>query len=328
MRTGRVGDACPAARNSLRAQALPRDRNGFPIVSLEAQIEPRHLPIVAGRGFEATDVTSPAFVAVVNETLARTVWPGRNPLGQRVRPDLFSAFGGGRSEWHTVVGVARDVKQRVERATAGELYVFAEEHAMAPSTMNVALRTTLPPAALSQTIERMVREVGASVPVVRLRDMDAVFDESIGQPRLLAQILVMFAELALLLAAVGTYGVLSYMTAARRREIGVRIALGAARGRVVLLVMRQGLVLVALGVVHRDRRCARTEPPDCVAAVWRAADRSRDAGCRRDRDYARRGACLLAAGVACVTARSERHPPGRLTYIRIVHTCVTGADTS
>jgi ABC-type antimicrobial peptide transport system permease subunit len=114
--------------------------------------------------------------------------------------------------------------------------------------MNVVMRTTLPPAALSGTVERAVREVDASVPVVRLRDMDSVFAESIRRPRLLAQLLGAFAALALLLAAIGTYGVLSCMVTERRREIGIRVALGATRSDVLTHFMRQGLQLTALGV--------------------------------------------------------------------------------
>jgi ABC-type antimicrobial peptide transport system permease subunit len=115
--------------------------------------------------------------------------------------------------------------------------------------MNVVLRTTLPPAALSGTLERLVREVDPAVPIVRLRDMESVFAESIRRPRLLAQLLGTFAGLALLLAAVGTYGVLSYMVTQRRREIGIRMALGAARSSVIALVMKQGVQATIIGVI-------------------------------------------------------------------------------
>jgi ABC-type antimicrobial peptide transport system permease subunit len=115
--------------------------------------------------------------------------------------------------------------------------------------MNVALRTNLLPATLSQTLEVAVREVDPTVPIVRLRDMDAVFAESIRRPRLLAQLISAFAGLALLLAAVGTYGVLSYMVTERRREIGIRMALGAARLSVIGLLMKQGLLATVIGVV-------------------------------------------------------------------------------
>jgi ABC-type antimicrobial peptide transport system permease subunit len=98
-------------------------------------------------------------------------------------------------------------------------------------------------------LERAVRDADPSVPIVRLRDMDAVFADSIRRPRLLAQLLGGFAVLALLLAAVGTYGVLSYTMTERRREIGIRIALGAARRSVIGLVMAQGLKATMLGVV-------------------------------------------------------------------------------
>jgi len=113
----------------------------------------------------------------------------------------------------------------------------------------VVLRTTLPAAGLSRTLEQLVREVDSAVPIVRLRDMASVFAESIRRPRLLAQLLGAFAGLALLLAAVGTYGVLSYMVTERRREIGVRMALGASRASVIGWVMKQGLLATVVGVI-------------------------------------------------------------------------------
>ena len=207
------------------------------------------VPIVAGRGFQPGDATSPDKVIVVNETLATRIWRGRNPIGQRVRPNLGAAIGFGGNSWHTVIGVAKDVKQGgVEKQTGTELYVSLDQLAMAAPTMNVVLRTILPPAALSRTLERLVREIDPAVPIVRLRGMESVFAESIRRPRLLAQLLGAFAGLALLLAVLGTYGVLSSMAIERRREIGIRIALGAARSSVLALVMKQGLQLTSIGV--------------------------------------------------------------------------------
>jgi ABC-type antimicrobial peptide transport system permease subunit len=114
--------------------------------------------------------------------------------------------------------------------------------------MHIVLRTSLPVSVLAPTLEQAVRGINPSVPIVGLRDMDAVFDDSIGRPRLLAQLLGAFAGLALLLAVLGTYGVLSVMVAERQREIGIRVAIGATRGSIVALVTRQGLAIVSIGL--------------------------------------------------------------------------------
>jgi predicted permease len=219
------------------------------------------IPILAGRGFEAIDTTSEDRVVIINETLANRLWPGRDPIGQRLRPNLSGSIGTSVNPWHAVIGVAKDVKEGgVDRDAGAELYLFVDQPGppidgtkrpwvtTAPPTMNVALRTNIAAPALAQTLERAVRAINPSVPIVGLREMDAVFDESIGRPRLVAQLLGAFAGLALLLALVGVYGVLSFMVAERRREIGIRLAIGATRGRVVALVMKQGLVIAFTGL--------------------------------------------------------------------------------
>ena len=211
------------------------------------------IPIVKGRGFEPTDIGSGP-VVIVNETLVNTFWKDVDPIGQTLKPGLgpFQNVPDFR-----VIGVAKDVKQGgVDKKTGTELYLLVDQVAMmpaplanAPGTMNIVLRTTLPPASLRTSVESAVREADPSVPVVRLRDFNGVFDESIRRPRLLAQLLGGFAGLALLLAAIGTYGVLSYMVAERRREIGIRMALGADQGSVLSSVMKQGLSLTGIGIV-------------------------------------------------------------------------------
>ena len=213
------------------------------------------VPILQGRGFQSIDTASREMAAVVNETLANTYWKGQNPIGRRLRP--FSLDKG--SPWFTVIGVAKDVKQGgVDQPPGTQVYLLVDQLAtdspttwvaVSPTTMHMVIRTPLPATTLAREITQVVHDVDPSIPVAHLREMNEVFSESIQRPRLLAQLVASFSALALLLGAVGLYGILAYNVAARRREIGIRMALGARPSRVLTNVIREGIQLTVIGIV-------------------------------------------------------------------------------
>jgi ABC-type antimicrobial peptide transport system permease subunit len=152
------------------------------------------------------------------------------------------------------VGVIKDVKQGgLDQKTGTELYFSYPQtpaaQGFAPRNMNVVLRSTLSTAALGPAIRQAVNALDPALPVVGLRSMDSVFGDAVSRPRFLAQLLGVFATVALALAAIGTYGVLAYTVAERQREIGIRMALGARSEGVLAMVLRQGMSLATLGVV-------------------------------------------------------------------------------
>jgi putative ABC transport system permease protein len=204
------------------------------------------IPLVEGRLFEESDVEGTVPVALVNETMARTFWSGESPVGRRVRPNS-------RTPWLTVVGVVKDVKQGgMEEETGTEAYFYypqtAQAIGFAPRTMNAAVRTSVPPASLAPTVRETVWSMDANLPVADLQPMERVMYDSVARPRFLTLLLAVFGSVALALAAVGTYGVMSYTVAERSHEMGIRMALGAKAGGVVKLVLVQGLKIAITGL--------------------------------------------------------------------------------
>ena len=245
------GGSLPLARSrnqiSFTIEGRPADSEHSPVAELAA-VSPGHfrvleIPILSGRNFTDSDDDKALPVAIVDQTLARQYWPNENPIGKRVKSGPIQST----NPWLNIIGVVGDVKtDSLELEEAPHIYLSDFQ---APAYNSVIyLRTAGDPGTLGDAIRPEVEAVDPNVPVYAVRTMEDVIARSMAERRFALQILGFFAGVALLLAAIGIYGVMAYTFSQRRHEIGIRMALGAQPRDIVRMALSEGMTLVAVGL--------------------------------------------------------------------------------
>jgi putative ABC transport system permease protein len=199
--------------------------------------------LVRGRFFAESDERGKEEVALVNETTARRYWPGLDPVGRHLRLGRNANL-----PWVTVVGIVKDMKQD-GLDMDGVPHIFRPIYQQSGRAMSVVARTSLPASLLEQQIRSEIETVDPSLPVFNVRSMNDVIDVSLAPRRFSAELVGVFAAVALLLSSIGIYGLLAYMVGQRSREIAIRMALGAQSPDILKLILGKGLLLASAGIV-------------------------------------------------------------------------------
>ena len=206
--------------------------------------EAMSIQLLSGRALNDQDTQTTSLVALINETMAREMWPGEDPIGKRIK---FPGSERNPQPWRTVVGIVRDVKQYgLDRKDPMQIYLPEAQYPT--SFMTLVVHTASDPTALIGAVRGVVRDVDKDQTVYNIATMEQLLADSISLQRFSTLLLMIFAGVALMLAAVGIYGVISYSVTQRTHEIGVRLALGASRRDIVRLVLRQGMAMTLAGV--------------------------------------------------------------------------------
>jgi predicted permease len=203
------------------------------------------IPILAGRGFAAQDTANSIPVAVVNQALARKYFPNTNPIGKR----FFRGLGDKKARLIEIVGVCADVRYNDMRQPTPPVHFDLDLQAPAFGPVTYVIQSPLPPSALVPALQRAVQRVDADLPLSNVRTQQQQIDAGMQQERMFASLTAGFGILALALACVGIYGIMAYTVSQRTNEIGIRLTLGAARGQIRAMVLREAGWLAICGVV-------------------------------------------------------------------------------
>lgn len=228
-----------------RADAPPPPPAERPVVDARpvtsGYFDAMDIRLLAGRDIAEGDTQDREPVAVINETFARQIFPGDTPIGRRFILNL------GNDQPHEIVGVVGDVKlASIDGEIRPTAYLSSRQYAF--GIMTYVVRTTADPARMAPAAVRVIRDIDPQLPVTAVRTLEDVFAESIARPRLTAVAMSVFAAAALLLAALGVYGIVAYSVSQRTREFGIRVALGARPAQIVHMVVGQNLRVVGLGL--------------------------------------------------------------------------------
>jgi putative ABC transport system permease protein len=206
------------------------------------------MPLLRGRLFSGHDLEDTPQVAVINQAAARTYWPNQDPLGKHVRLRLDSRepLSSAKPAWTTIVGVIADARtESLADAAIPQIYRSVYQHPA--KSLAIFLRGQLDPSAISAQVREQVQSIDPELPVFHAETLDDVLSTSLSVRRFSMEMVALFAATALLLAGLGIYGTISYVVNEQRREIAIRLALGAQRGNILNMVLRRGLGLAAAG---------------------------------------------------------------------------------